>query len=467
MVCYDMVGKSSDKPLWRPLAHKFSTLILRRRPSKRNALVDDEKAQETPANFKPLEVRSNVLEGLHVPNSWLVESPSANSHDKLTLPAINLSESQRSPRSRGFGLSKDSSSRPFSIGDISGLLKTESDRASALATLTAADSEPKEERSVLDRGRPVEPRHLIHQPVRGGKPNRKSLPLELMFTAPVYNEGQTSNTTNEDSATKIDVASPSSFHESSPWTAEHRRRSTIRIVSRSPTRADETKIDTTSMTTTTTTDEPEPRRSQSITRKPVAKAPSTTTSTTPAPAPAPAPVPAPIRTPSVNTNNDGPSYSTSVTRLKAKQPSKLSDRLSWIKNLEEKNNDRPNKDLAQLPKRAGTVSDKLAMFERKNMSGTANKQHLLAPTRTYSSSHSSTHSSSYNSARGRESIFSTDSNANVSSTRTSIDTTHRTSSVMSYYDDTFRQKLESLVGQEAAAAAEEEETEETKVEEKE
>jgi hypothetical protein len=459
MVCYDMVGKSNDKPLWRPLAHKFSTLILRRRPSKRNARVDvDEKAQETPANFKPLEVRSNVLEGLHVPNSWLVESPSANSHDKLTLPAINLSESQRSPRSRGFGLSKDSS-RPFSIGDISGLLKTESDRASALANLTATDSEPKE-RSVLDRGRPVEARHLIHQPVRGTKTNRKSLPLELMFTAPAYNEGQTSNTTNDNSATKIDVASPSSFQESSPWTAEHRRRSTIRIVSRSPTRADETKTDTIS-TTTTTTDEPEPRVSQSIPRKPVAQALDTTTSTTQAP------TPAPTRTLSIksNANTDAPSYSTSVTRLKAKQPSKLSDRLSWIKNLEEKNNDRPNKDLAQLPKRAGTVSDKLAMFEKKNMSGTANKQHLLAPTRTYSSSHSSTHSSSYNSARGRESIFSTDSNANVSSTRTSIDTTHRTSSVMSYYDDTFRQKLESLVGQEPVAT--EGETEETKVEEKE
>ncbi|OBS18993.1 hypothetical protein FPOA_10718 [Fusarium poae] len=461
MVCYDIVGKSNDKPLWRPLAHKFSTLVLRRRSSKRDARDANEKAQETPANFKPLEVRSNVLEGLHVPNSWLVESPSANSQDKLTLPAINLSESQKSPRSRGFGLSKDKdSSRPFSIGDISGLLKTESDRASALASLTATDSAPKEQ-SVLDRGRPVEARHLIHQPVRGTKTNRKSLPLELMFTAPVRNEGQTSNTPDEDSTTKIDIASPSSFHESSPWAAEHRRRSTIRIVSRSPTRADETKIDTISTTTTTTTDELERRPSQSIPRKPVASAPSTTSSTTSAPEP--------TRTSSIRSNNtDAPSYSTSVTRLKAKQPSKLSDRLSWIKNLEEKNIDRPNKDLAQLPKRAGTVSDKLAMFEKKNMSSTANKQHLLAPARTYSSSHSSTHSSSYNSARGRESIFSTDSNAGVSSTRTSIDTTHRTSSVMSYYDDTFRQKLESLVAQEPAATQEEtEKTKETKTEEKE
>ncbi|RGP69203.1 hypothetical protein FLONG3_7839 [Fusarium longipes] len=434
-----MVGKSNDKPLWRPLAHKFSTLILRRRPSKQKTRIDvDEKVT---TDFKPLEVRSNVLEGLHVPNSWLVESPSANSHDKLTLPAINLSESQKSPRSRGFGFSKDSS-RPLTIGDISGLLKTEQDRASALATLTATDSEPKE-RSVLDRGRPVEARHLIHHPGRATKTNRKSLPLELMFTAPASNENHTSdsNTQNNDPATKIDVASPSSFQESSPWTAEHRRRSTIRLVNRSPTRADETKTATTS--TTNTPDEPEPRVSQSIPRKPVAQAPSI---------------------PTTYNNTDTPSYSTSVTRLKAKQPSKLSDRLSWIKNLEEKNTERPNKDLAQLPKRAGTVSDKLAMFERKNMSAAANKQHLLAPTRTYSSSHSSTHSSSYNSARGRESIFSTDSNANVSSTRTSIDTTHRTSSVMSYYDDTFRQKLESLVGQEPAAT--EQETEETKAEEK-
>ncbi|KAJ4002810.1 hypothetical protein NW752_009464 [Fusarium irregulare] len=439
MVCYDMVRSSDNKPIWRPLAHKFSTLILRRKPSKQKTRIDiDEKNDEL--NFKPLEVRSNVLDGLHVPNSWLVESPSATSHDKLTLPAINLSESQKSPRSRG-RLSKDIS-RPLTIGDVSALFKTEQDRASALASLTASDTAPAEERSVLDRGRPVEPRHLIHQPAQRTK--RKSLPLELMFTAPASNEGPSDTaTSNNDTTTKIDVASPSSFQESSPWTAEHRRRSTIRIVDRSPTRADETKTETTS--TTTPQDEPQPRVSQSIPRKPVT------------PAPAPTAMLPPSTTPTTTTNNNNNNnsdtpYSTSVTRLKPKQPSKLSDRLSWIKNLEEKNNDRPNKDLAELPKRAGTVSDKLAMFEKKNMTAAANKQHLLAPTRTYSSSHSSTYSSTYNSARGRESIFSTDSNPAVSSTRTSIDTTHRTSSVMSYYDDSFRQKLESLVGQEPVEA---------------
>ncbi|KAH7179995.1 uncharacterized protein B0J16DRAFT_348021 [Fusarium flagelliforme] len=435
MVCYDMVRSSDNKPIWRPLAHKFSTLILRRKPSKQRTRIDtDEKNDEL--NFKPLEVRSNVLDGLHVPNSWLVESPSATSHDKLTLPAINLSESQKSPRSRG-RISKDIS-RPLTIGDVTGLFKTEQDRASALASLTSSDTAPREERSVLDRGRPVEPRHLIHQPAQRTK--RKSLPLELMFTAPASNEGPSDTaTSNNDTTTKIDVASPSSFQDSSPWTAEHRRRSTIRIVDRSPTRADETKTETTS-TTPQPEDEPAPRVSQSIPRKPVA----------PAPAPAPTTTPTPSSTNDSNNNSDTP-YSTSVTRLKPKQPSKLSDRLSWIKNLEEKNNDRPNKDLAELPKRAGSVSDKLAMFEKKNMSA-ANKQHLLAPTRTYSSSHSSTYSSTYNSARGRESIFSTDSNPAVSSTRTSIDTTHRASSVMSYYDDSFRQKLESLVGQEPVEA---------------
>ncbi|RBR18874.1 uncharacterized protein FIESC28_05796 [Fusarium coffeatum] len=433
MVCYDMVRSSDNKPIWRPLAHKFSTLILRRKPSKQKTRIDiDEKNDEL--NFKPLEVRSNVLDGLHVPNSWLVESPSATSHDKLTLPAINLSESQKSPRSRG-RISKDIS-RPLTIGDVSALFKTEQDRASALANLTASDTAPTEERSVLDRGRPVEPRHLIHQPAQRTK--RKSLPLELMFTAPASNEGPSDTaTSNNDTTTKIDVASPSSFQESSPWTAEHRRRSTIRIVDRSPTRADETKTETTS--TTTPQDEPQPRVSQSIPRKPVA------------PAPAPTAMQPPSTTTTTNNNNSDTPYSTSVTRLKPKQPSKLSDRLSWIKNLEEKNNDRPNKDLAELPKRAGSVSDKLAMFEKKNMTA-ANKQHLLAPTRTYSSSHSSTYSSTYNSARGRESIFSTDSNPAVSSTRTSIDTTHRASSVMSYYDDSFRQKLESLVGQEPVEA---------------
>ncbi|KAJ4129146.1 hypothetical protein NW768_007680 [Fusarium equiseti] len=433
MVCYDMVRSSDNKPIWRPLAHKFSTLILRRKPSKQKTRIDiDEKNDEL--NFKPLEVRSNVLDGLHVPNSWLVESPSATSHDKLTLPAINLSESQKSPRSRG-RISKDIS-RPLTIGDVSGLFKTEQDRASALASLTASDTAPKEERSVLDRGRPVEPRHLIHQPAQRTK--RKSLPLELMFTAPASNEGPSDTaTSNNDTTTKIDVASPSSFQESSPWTAEHRRRSTIRIVDRSPTRADETKNETTS-TTTPSQDEPQPRVSQSIPRKPVAPAPAPTSTTSPS-------------STNNNSNDSDTPYSTSVTRLKPKQPSKLSDRLSWIKNLEEKNNDRPNKDLAELPKRAGSVSDKLAMFEKKNMSA-ANKQHLLAPTRTYSSSHSSTYSSTYNSARGRESIFSTDSNPAVSSTRTSIDTTHRASSVMSYYDDSFRQKLESLVGQEPVEA---------------
>ncbi|PCD31436.1 hypothetical protein AU210_011090 [Fusarium oxysporum f. sp. radicis-cucumerinum] len=113
-----------------------------------------------------------------------------------------------------------------------------------------------------------------------------------------------------------------------------------------------------------------------------------------------------------------------------------------MRKLEEKENTKPNNDLTALQKRAGSVSDKLAMFEKKNLSVTsASSKRLQLPARNTSSQYS---------ASVRESIFSADGSAYAPSPRTSMDTA-RTSSVMSYYDDSFREKLESIVGQEPEA----------------
>ncbi|KAF9878366.1 hypothetical protein CkaCkLH20_04404 [Colletotrichum karsti] len=107
------------------------------------------------------------------------------------------------------------------------------------------------------------------------------------------------------------------------------------------------------------------------------------------------------------------------------------DRLGWIKELEEGRKNRPtiNSDLPVLKTMQGGVADKLARFESKQM------QTQLAPmtrsnsTRSRTSSVADTTFSSYGMATARSSLDS-----------------HRTSSVFSHYDDSFREKMELIAG---------------------
>ncbi|KAJ4246066.1 hypothetical protein NW762_013811 [Fusarium torreyae] len=440
-----MAGKdSNEKPLWRPLAHKLSSLLPRRRSGKAKSRVDashlDETSQRTSSDFRPLEVQSNALEGLHLPNNWLVEPPNLDKQGQQltspvgtspithqsavqsTVPTIDYTETQKQPESHHFEHHKDT--QPSTNSDISEAAEKEQARASALTALTTKEflTEP----SVLDRGRPVEARHLIHQPTKNSKNRRKSLPLEFELLTQLSNEDQTSDSLYTDtpqSVAKTETVAPPSAKESSTWASDRRRHSTRQELTRSlspaVTRAAPA-VSTPKTLQIPPADGHSASKRHSYQSLPTITAESATTA-----------------------NTMAPPQSTSVPRVKAKQPGNWNDRLAWIRKLEEKGDARPNKDLGVLPKRAGTVSDKLAMFEKKNLSAAAPARRLQPPTRTNSGSHCS--------ATGRESIFSADSNASGPSPRTSIDTTrtnNRASSVMSHYDDSFREKLETLVGQE-------------------
>ncbi|KAI1337511.1 hypothetical protein F5Y15DRAFT_390630 [Xylariaceae sp. FL0016] len=113
----------------------------------------------------------------------------------------------------------------------------------------------------------------------------------------------------------------------------------------------------------------------------------------------------------------------------------VGDRLAWIKELEEKKSSSVNRDLDVLKRKQGSVSDKLAMFEKHDQA----TSRLPPLTRTNSTT-------SRLSSVGLESASSAYGHVPASS-RTSIDTvrsSHRTSSVMDNYDDAFREKMEGV-----------------------
>lgn len=116
-----------------------------------------------------------------------------------------------------------------------------------------------------------------------------------------------------------------------------------------------------------------------------------------------------------------------------------SDRLAWIKELEEgKNgNKNPGRDFV-LKNLQGGVADKLAKFEGKQLTG--------GLTRTNSTISRMSSADAYGIESSYESIM----------TRTStVDTSNRASSVLTNFDDSFREKMETLAGNLASKANEE------------
>ncbi|KAH0438501.1 hypothetical protein CcaCcLH18_03208 [Colletotrichum camelliae] len=121
-------------------------------------------------------------------------------------------------------------------------------------------------------------------------------------------------------------------------------------------------------------------------------------------------------------------------------PRLATDRLAWIKELEEgKKKSSINGDIPVLKSVQGSVADKLARFEQKQ------QQQQLAPltrsnsTRSRNSSVADTTFSSY---------------GGPATSRSSLDS-HRASSVFSHYDDTFREKMELVAGRKGDEEAEE------------
>ncbi|KAF4423141.1 hypothetical protein FACUT_10565 [Fusarium acutatum] len=411
-------SNSNDKPLWRPLAHKLSSLIPLRRLNKAKSKPDvrsDHAAQSNASDFR-LDVQLNGLESLRLPSSWLLQPKDA---DKQQQP-VDASSARLSHHFSRKPVNRNEASRPLTFIDSSDADQHQA-RASALEALNSPDASTTP--SILDRGRPVEARHLIHQPVKNLKNHRKSLPLDLetMFQAP--NEDHDSNALRTatirlvPNESLITTPSTPSVKESPRWTAEREARLAMppppRPLSTSP-------IDSSSTATPSKAIQI-PRNPQQALKKPTSLGP-----------------------PPKATESPSSETQTPLARVNSKRPGALSDRLAWMRKLEEKDTTKPNNDLTALQKRAGSVSDKLAMFEKKNLSVTSassSSKRLQLPARNTSSQYS---------ASVRESIFSADGSAYAPSPRTSMDTT-RTSSVMSYYDDSFREKLESIVGQEPEA----------------
>ncbi|KXH66310.1 hypothetical protein CSAL01_13080 [Colletotrichum salicis] len=123
-----------------------------------------------------------------------------------------------------------------------------------------------------------------------------------------------------------------------------------------------------------------------------------------------------------------------------------SDRLAWIRELEEgkKKKSTINGDLPVLRNMQGSVADKLAKFEQQKLQQQMQQQAPLTrsnSTRSRISSVADTTFSSYN---------------GPATARSSLDTC-RTSSVFSHYDDSFREKMEIITGAANKTADEENE----------
>lgn len=116
-----------------------------------------------------------------------------------------------------------------------------------------------------------------------------------------------------------------------------------------------------------------------------------------------------------------------------------SDRLAWIKELEEgKNGNRnPGRDFV-LKNLQGGVADKLAKFEGKQLTG--------GLTRTNSTISRISSADAY----GIESSY-----GSIMTRTSTVDTSNRASSVLTNFDDSFREKMESLAGSLVSKANEE------------
>jgi hypothetical protein len=125
-----------------------------------------------------------------------------------------------------------------------------------------------------------------------------------------------------------------------------------------------------------------------------------------------------------------PSASPSILALPSRTSTRLSDRLTWIRELEEGNNNsnNPGRDFV-LKNVQGGVADKLAKFEGKQLNGSL--------TRTNSTISRISSVDAY----GIES-----SHVSIKSRASTVDTSNRASSVFTNFDESFRGKMEMLAG---------------------
>ncbi|RDW59102.1 hypothetical protein BP5796_12026 [Coleophoma crateriformis] len=502
-----MAGKDhASEPSWRPLAQKLSGLVRNNSAKgKKSSGTTDEKStksrfrrQKKPPpeivpELKLLEVDLDVVEGIHLSEGWLetdTRNAKDNSNEQAPPPAPEKSATpiaglftksvlDFSTSGPSGGLDRFSSPkygnndrRPFSMLELGSTTYSRTP-----ADLTSTATPQASGGSILNRGRPVEPKHFLTDslPKTTGARHKVVPPASDSVLEKAATPGDPSVKASQSSGGRgtTVVTVPNTAVAREPGTAVATAPSTIVvtkpsiavITERSPAVVTEQNVNELSPGWPAKNLDVDPKTRHSmyavVTPSPnsvptIARTPQTSRSASPAPSDriqawqksitsAPTTSVAAARL----TSGQG-SGSTSAAPPKTDIPVRrastrgVANRLAWIKELEAKKAGNTNGDLAVLKKQAGTVSDKLAMFENKQVQA-ANPGLRLPPL---------TRSNSTTSRLSWVAVDSTSSvNGNITATpRTSIDTvrsSHRASSVMSYYDDSFREKMESIIGDQA------------------
>ncbi|KAF7537105.1 hypothetical protein G7054_g3971 [Neopestalotiopsis clavispora] len=465
----DAVDASASR---RPLAQKLSGLIIRRGGTLKGGglkspEIMDEKASifrfkrqkkapspDATPEFKPLEVDLNRLS---LSEGWLdthqdeeleqqqekhaqqQQQQKSPENDDDTTPIANQFSTMLSVGVQDQGkidwpyLQKqesNSNKRPYSMVETSAFAYRRPLQSSSAQSVG----------SVLDRGRPVEPKRYVTDPL--WKTNA-ILPEPPVQSAPVVETTTTSRHVPRKSIQSI-------HNDSSALSATTKHNIAAAPQAKAPEKLDRvgrhSMYATPNPAATLPTLKPvSTPSSRSSSANPLDRIQQWQKSVTSAPSSNPgAPAANPTSAPST-----APSRKTSATATRG-----VGNRLAWIKELEEKKSGSLGRDIGVLKKASGSVSDRLAMFESKQASAApplTNKKPPLTRTNSTTSRLSSV---------GLDSTFSTNGNT-TATPRTSGETvrsSHRASSVLSYYDDSFREKMENVAGSYSDAKDKDKET---------
>ncbi|KAK8109404.1 hypothetical protein PG999_007541 [Apiospora kogelbergensis] len=481
---------TATEPSWRPFAQKLSGFM--RHGSTKNRKVSpsqpvvnagDDKisvfklgrnksnskspAAETTLEFKPLEVDISKLESMRLAEGWLeVEKPKKPDPEQLKKkPLPKPPPSSATPIADLFaskseydlsGLSGQDRSRRHTHMFLGGTGGTDDAHSIArkpvptspaatttttITSTTATTAKPPATHaatySILERGRPIEPKDILPADPADDTTTQSSIPQKRRsLQSSQSNVPPPSSWSNATGASKFAAAKNND-----------NRHSMFAIV---PTPTGNTRIDVGSRLQTPRSASATPLDRIQAWQKSITSAPVTPTAAgSMAPPPAPNAAAAALGT---------PQPAASVRKV---SPRGLAgNRLAWIRELEEKKSSDLRKDVGVLKKQAGSVSDKLAMFENKGVSGIGGGGVGRLPPLSRSNSTTSRMSSVGLKSTTTSSAW----DAAAATPRTSIDTTrssHRNSGgVMSYYDESFREKMEGLV----AAIADKDDEEAKKVE---
>lgn len=395
--------------------------------------------QDSALDFKPLEVDLNSLESMRLSEGWL-ESPKrrpereperqqqpAPVSENTTTPiaamfasksVLNFQDSGQPSRSGSHTQTQtDTGRQPLSLVEPNGIIYGR--RSVDLASNSDAQST---RGSILDRGRPVEPslRNVSDPPSKPPSWRQELPPLQSSISSH-----------GRDAASRDSVLRPSrsSAGGVGSITAKPLASSQLQV----PGKLESNNRHSMYAVGTVSLGPAKLVQTRSVSAAPVERIQAWQKSVTSAPNPLASSASAPV----VPSQSGAP-----VRRTSTRGAGGLGNRLAWIRELEEKKSASVNSDLGVLKKQSGSVSNKLAMFESRQKPAAAPVARLPPLTRT-----NSTTSTTRFSSVGLGSDSSASGNA-AATPRTSIDTarsSHRASSVMDYYDDTFRERMESMV----------------------